>query len=241
MTDKQSSDRDNIEPGMTVEATEGDLGEQDVSKPKITDVVHDAQGNVEKVEVTKGVLFKKRLEIPADRVQQVKQSDNGASHEGKVSIDASKKETASLKATGEESLAPETQNDLLDKIELQFPTSEGLREKEYGNLQTTQPTAPKKRNFFLHIIGPGFIGGMSGNDASAVTAYAVDGATAGYGHLWLMLLSTFMYQSVQYSCAKIGRITQEGLAGLLRKHYGRQADSLSRVLAHPCQCRVGCG
>ena len=205
---------------MVVEATEGDLGEQDVSKPKVTDVVQDEQGNVEKVVVTKGVLFKKKVDVPADRIQQVKQSANSASLEGKVTIDASKDETMSLKATGEESLSPETQNDPLDKVELQVPTAEGLREKEYANQQTSASPS-KKKNFFLHILGPGFIGGMSGNDSSAVTAYAVDGATAGYGHLWLLLLSTFMYQAVQYSCAKIGRITQEGLSSILREHYGQ--------------------
>jgi hypothetical protein len=92
VADKQSSDWDNIEPGMTVEATEGDLGEQDISKPKVTDVVKDAQGNVEKVEVTKGILFKKKLEISADRVQQVNLSDNRAAPQSKVTIDASKRE-----------------------------------------------------------------------------------------------------------------------------------------------------
>ena len=33
-----------IEPGMVVEATQGDLGEEDVSKPKVTGVVQDQQG-----------------------------------------------------------------------------------------------------------------------------------------------------------------------------------------------------
>ena len=32
---KQNSDVEKIEPGMVVEATEGDLGEKDVSKPKV--------------------------------------------------------------------------------------------------------------------------------------------------------------------------------------------------------------
>ena len=52
---KQNSDVEKIEPGMVVEATEGDLGEKDVSKPKVADVVEDQNGNIEKVVVTKGV------------------------------------------------------------------------------------------------------------------------------------------------------------------------------------------
>ncbi len=57
---KQNSDVEKIEPGMVVEATEGDLGEKDVSKPKVADVVEDQNGNIEKVVVTKGVAFKKK-------------------------------------------------------------------------------------------------------------------------------------------------------------------------------------
>ena len=30
-----------------------------------------------------------------------------------------------------------------------------------------------------------------------------------------------MYQSVQFACAKVGRITQQGFAEILREHYGR--------------------
>src|SRR5260370_24105157 len=35
-----------------------------------------------------------------------------------------------------------------------------------------------------------------------------------------MVLATPMYQAVQFSCAKIGRITQKGLSDILREHYG---------------------
>src|SRR6266702_546845 len=51
---KQNSDVEKIEPGMVVEVTEGDLGEKDVSKPKVVDVVEDQNGNIEKVVVSIG-------------------------------------------------------------------------------------------------------------------------------------------------------------------------------------------
>jgi Mn2+/Fe2+ NRAMP family transporter len=79
----------------------------------------------------------------------------------------------------------------------------------------------KKNNFLLHVLGLGFLAGMAGNDASAVATYAVEGASTGYGHLWLLLLSTPLYQAVQFACAKVGRITQKGLADILREHYSR--------------------
>lgn len=93
--------------------------------------------------------------------------------------------------------------------------NENVREKE-GKIYAT-----RLRNTFLGVIGPGLLSGTSGNDPSAVTAYAVDGANAGYAHLWLMLLTTPLYQAVQFACAKIGRITKKGLSQLLREHYGR--------------------
>jgi NRAMP (natural resistance-associated macrophage protein)-like metal ion transporter len=250
---KNTDDTTQIEPGMVVEATRGDLGEEDVSKPKVTEVVEDQQGNVDKLVVRKGVIFKKTLEIPANRVQSIDQEDSEEeSTSGKVIVDVSKKEAASLTSTGVEALDAEQQHDLLDIVEQEVPTHEGLREleackKNIEEEQTSvQPvhddtsippeakpqhgsrdneeshTVPdKKNNSLLRVLGPGFLAGMAGNDASAVATYAIDGATTGYGHLWLLLLSTPLYQTVQFACAKVGRTTQQGLADILREHYSR--------------------
>src|SRR2546430_15600602 len=89
---------------------------------------------------------------------------------------------------------------------------------------------PRPRNSFLRVIGPGLLSGTSGNDPSAVTVYAVDGANAGYGHLWLMLLTTPLYFAVEFACAKIGRISQKGLSQLLHKHYGRPVAIIASLL-----------
>ena len=225
----------NIEPGMVVEATQGDLGEEDVSKPKVTEVVQDQQGKVDKLIVQKGVIFRKTLEIPADRVQSIDQENiEDESTPGKVVVEVGEKEAESLTAVGAEALDSEQQHDLLDRMEKEIPTVEGLRELEASNkdpqAKSQQASAgdegphtlpAKKNNFLLRMLGPGFLSGMAGNDASAVATYAVDGATTGYGHLWLLLLSTPLYQSVQFACAKVGRITQKGLSDILREHYSR--------------------
>jgi NRAMP (natural resistance-associated macrophage protein)-like metal ion transporter len=250
---KNTDNTANIEPGMEVEATQGDLGEEDVSKPKVTEVVQDQQGNVDKLIVQKGVIFKKTLEIPADRIQSIDQGnmeDEGTP--GKVVVEIGKKEAESLAAVGVEALDSEQQHDLLDRMEKEIPTVEGLREieaskritqAEQSSFQSIDENTPipqeakrqhastgdeesralpgKENNFLLRVLGPGFLAGMAGNDASAVATYAVDGATTGYGHLWLLLLSTPLYQAVQYACAKVGRITQKGLADILREHYSR--------------------
>lgn len=240
IAEKSRTDEQDIEPGMTVEATEGDLGEADISKPKVKEVVEGEDGKVKEIVVSKGVVFHKKLDIPADRVEVVEQEAGGNGSAGKVIVAATVEETEALTAVGEEGL--------LNEVEQEIPTAEGLREREQSNVardrkskrnkfkrtgpekqhaqaaagaEKQEETPPKKKNFLLHVLGPGFLGGMAGNDASAVTSYSVDGATTGYGHLWLLLLSTPLYQSVQFSCAKIGRITQMGLAEILRKHYSR--------------------
>ncbi len=215
-----------IVPGMKVEATEGDLGTQDISSARVTDVERNEQGEVEAVEVSKGILFRKKLEIPVDRVRGVDAASDGQ-NPGDMKIDANEPELESLTKRGAQRLSPESeksQDSLLDQVEQQAPTAEGLREKE-GNIHSQ-----RQSNTFWRIIGPGVLSGTSGNDPSAVTAYAVDGATIGYGHLWLMLLSTPLYYAVQFACAKIGRISQQGLSQLLRQHYGRPLAVFASLL-----------
>ncbi len=72
MTEGHRGDSNNvIVPGMKVEATAGDLGEQDVSPAQVIEVIKDQEGNVKAIEVSKGAFFQKKLTIPADRIQSV--------------------------------------------------------------------------------------------------------------------------------------------------------------------------
>ncbi len=220
MADPPKNKPTDVEPDMLVEATEGDIGEADVSKPKVTRVKYDKEGNLEKIIVNKGVIFKKEIEIPAHRVEKILSNDEIDEHnpKGKVVISASESETEGLSPIGSENL--ENQN-VLDDVEQAIPTAEGLRDLEAQNKTATGKNSKPRKTNLLKVLGPGFLGGMAGNDSSAVTSYSVDGATNGYGHLWLLLISTPLYQAVQYTCAKVGRISQKGLADILREHYGR--------------------
>jgi len=56
---------------MEVNATGGDLGEADVSKSRVKQVQHDQAGQVESVVIQKGILFRKEVEVPAERIAQV--------------------------------------------------------------------------------------------------------------------------------------------------------------------------
>ncbi len=230
----QPSDEQEVHVGMEVEVTHGDLGEADVSKPKVKEVIRNQQGQVDHLVVQKGVLFRKEVEIPADRIQQVKVQQT-VPEGGTVLVQTSQEEVENLTSQGREALTPDS--DLLGQVEERLRTADGLRVHEHQRRALTEAAEAGKQQAhpWWQVLGPGFLSGMAGNDASAVGAYSIDGAQVGYAHLWLMLLSTPLYQTVQYSCAKIGRITGQGLADVLRTHYSRPVAvgaSLVLVLAN---------
>ncbi len=76
---------------------------------------------------------------------------------------------------------------------------------------------PIKR--FFQVLGPGLITGASDDDPSGIGTYSVAGASLGFSTLWLALVTLPMMAAVQYSCAKIGMVTGQGLAGVLKKNY----------------------
>jgi NRAMP (natural resistance-associated macrophage protein)-like metal ion transporter len=246
-----------IEVGMVVEADEGDLGQEDITEAKVTDIVHGQSGDVETIVAEKGTVFRKKIEIPTKRIQSVVQNtgaDKPGDSPGKVVFSASEVEVDALTSVGLEAFPPEdltkpnNGNDLLDLTGKALPTDVGLRKLEEEASPETGPTAQEIDKHgtqekgksgeregrtdtaegdgdnvkIFQVLGPGLLSGMAGNDASAVASYSLDGAQNGYGHLWLMLLSTPLLQAVQFASAKIGRVQQKGLAEILREHYGRK-------------------
>ncbi len=219
---KKKVEEAEIIPGMEVDDTEGDLGQNDLTKAKVKSIVKDKQGRVEEIKVEKGAIFRKTIDIPANRIEQINPA------EGLIKVDIKEQELESLDGLKEQTIPVEQhqteQQGVLDEVEQQAPTEQGMREKEAG--------VPVKRSGggLFRIVGPGLLAGTSGNDSSAVTAYAIDGASIGYGHLWLMLISTPLYQAVQYSCAKIGRISGKGISQLLSEQYGLPASLIVCLL-----------
>jgi NRAMP (natural resistance-associated macrophage protein)-like metal ion transporter len=71
------------------------------------------------------------------------------------------------------------------------------------------------------VLGPGLITGASDDDPSGIGTYAQAGAQYGFTTLWTTLAMLPMMTAVQYMCAKIGLVTGQGLAGVLREHYPR--------------------
>ncbi|HEV3175107.1 MAG TPA: Nramp family divalent metal transporter [Stellaceae bacterium] len=68
-------------------------------------------------------------------------------------------------------------------------------------------------------LGPGLITGASDDDPSGIATYSQVGAQFGYGMTWVMLFSFPLMAAIQEVCARIGRVTGEGIAGNLRRYY----------------------
>ena len=235
VTQKKTPPKPRITPGMHVAASQGDLNVPDISAPRVTKVDRDAQGQLERVVVKKGVVFKKTIDVPPDRIEAVTPAHQG--EPGEVLINTDDAELYALAPLGTEALAdkaadaPPTPDGLLAAAEENLPTVEGLRRRKgrRSRRARTSPvaapgastaSAPKGVMRYLRALGPGMLAGMAGDDASAVTSYSINGATNGYGQLWLMLLSTPLFQTVQFACGKVGRVSQKGFSVLLRERYG---------------------
>ena len=79
---------------------------------------------------------------------------------------------------------------------------------------------PQFRRFFSRL-GPGLITGAADDDPSGISTYSVTGAAFGYAPLWTALFSFPLMTAVQMMCARLGMVTGEGLAGVIRRQYPR--------------------
>jgi Mn2+/Fe2+ NRAMP family transporter len=73
---------------------------------------------------------------------------------------------------------------------------------------------------YLAILGPGIIAANAGNDASGIATYSSAGATYGYTLLWVFIPMTLSLIVVQEMCVRMGVVTGQGLADLIRAHFG---------------------
>ena len=78
---------------------------------------------------------------------------------------------------------------------------------------------PRRFRRFFGQLGPGLITGAADDDPSGISTYSVTGAAFGYAPLWTALLSFPLMVAVQMMCARLGLVTGEGLAGVIRSRY----------------------
>ena len=90
-----------------------------------------------------------------------------------------------------------------------------------GSLEAAIEREPNPLKRLARILGPGLITGASDDDPSGIGTYATAGASLGFATLWTAPLTYPLMAAVQYICAKVGMVSGRGLAGVLRRHYGR--------------------
>jgi Mn2+/Fe2+ NRAMP family transporter len=71
----------------------------------------------------------------------------------------------------------------------------------------------------LARVGPGLITGVADDDPSGIATYSQAGAQYGLNMLWTMPLAFPLMAAVQSLCARIGRVTGQGLAANLRQAF----------------------
>ncbi len=84
-----------------------------------------------------------------------------------------------------------------------------------------RPGPLRRASRALRILGPGLITGAADDDPSGIGTYSQTGAAFGPGLLWLGLYLLPLTIAVQEMCGRIGLVTGQGLAGVLRRHYAR--------------------
>lgn len=67
-------------------------------------------------------------------------------------------------------------------------------------------------------IGPGLVTGAADDDPSGIATYSQTGAQYGLSFLWTSLFTFPFMAVVQEMCARIGIVTNKGLAGTIRTH-----------------------
>lgn len=74
------------------------------------------------------------------------------------------------------------------------------------------------RRFFAEL-GPGLITGAADDDPSGISTYSVTGAAFGFTQLWTVFFAFPLMIAVQIMCARLGLVSGQGLAGVLRRRY----------------------
>ncbi len=73
---------------------------------------------------------------------------------------------------------------------------------------------------FLAVLGPGILAGLSDDDPGGITTYAILGADHGYRLLWVLAAATAMLILFHAMAVRLGAVTGQGIAGLVRERYG---------------------
>ena len=84
---------------------------------------------------------------------------------------------------------------------------------------------------FIAVLGPGVLAGPSDDDPAGITTYSILGADHGYELIWVLVVATAMLILYHAIAVRIGAVTGQGLAGLIRERFGvRMAFAMTTIL-----------
>ncbi|SRR5258708_996215 len=86
--------------------------------------------------------------------------------------------------------------------------------KSVGNVRSINAAGT-----YWNTLGPGLTTGAADDDPSGIATYSQQGAQYGYQLLWLAIFTFPLMALVQEMCARIGIVTDRGLAANIRRHY----------------------
>lgn len=87
-----------------------------------------------------------------------------------------------------------------------------------------------RTKLILKSLGPGLVTGASDDDPSGIGTYASVGAQFGFALLWMCAWLLPMMAAIQEVCARIGIVTNKGLAGVLQKFYHKRVVLIAVLL-----------
>ncbi len=82
---------------------------------------------------------------------------------------------------------------------------------------------------FFAVLGPGFVTASAGNDVGGIATYSAAGARFGYSTLWTLVALTVSLIVVQEMAGRMGAVTGQGLAGLIRENFGLRTTFLAML------------
>ena len=94
-----------------------------------------------------------------------------------------------------------------------------------GTLPDVHPTTSGRRqriNRALRVLGPGLITGAADDDPSGIATHSQSGAQYGFQILWTVVFTLPLMIAVQEACMRIGAVTGQGLAAVVRRTYSRK-------------------
>jgi NRAMP (natural resistance-associated macrophage protein)-like metal ion transporter len=80
------------------------------------------------------------------------------------------------------------------------------------------------------VLGPGFVTASAGNDVGGIATYSAAGAKFGYIVLWTLIPLTISLIVVQEMAGRMGAVTGQGLAGLIRENFGVRLTFIAMAL-----------